>query len=74
MQKAETCIFLNFSLIFETFSWFYDATIVDIISCKNTEKTSINGSERTITKGTDGDGKSYVQNGKAKITSDTNEK
>jgi RHS repeat-associated protein len=39
----------------------------------DTEKTSINGSERTITNGTDDDGKSYVQNGKAKITSDTDD-
>ena len=39
----------------------------------DTEKTTINGSERTITNGTDNDGKSYVQNGKAKITSDTDD-
>jgi hypothetical protein len=39
----------------------------------DTEKTTINGSERTITNGTDDDGKSYVQNGKAKITSDTDD-
>ena len=39
----------------------------------DTEKTSINGSERTIINGTDDDGKSYVKNGNAKITSDTDD-
>ena len=39
----------------------------------DTEKTSINGSERTITNVTDDDGKSYVQNGNAKITSSTDD-
>ncbi len=37
----------------------------------DTEKTTINGSMRTITNGTDDDGKSFVQNGYAKITSDS---
>ena len=35
------------------------------------ERTAINNSMRTITNGTDDDGKSFVQNGNAKITSDT---
>ena len=39
----------------------------------DTEKTTVNGSMRTITNGTDDDGKSYVQNGNAKITSDTDD-
>lgn len=37
------------------------------------ERTAINNSMRTITNGTDDDGKSYVQNGNAKITSDTDD-
>ena len=36
----------------------------------DTEKTSVNGSMRNITNGTDNDGNSYVQNGNAKITTD----
>ena len=39
----------------------------------NTEKTAVNGSMRTITSGTDEDGNSYVKNGKAKITTDTDD-
>ena len=38
-----------------------------------TEKTTVNGVKRTITSGTDDDGKSYVQNGSAKVTSDTDD-
>ena len=37
------------------------------------ERTKINGVERTITNGTDDDGKSYVQNGSAKITSESDD-
>ncbi len=40
----------------------------------DTERTAVNNSMRTITNGTDDDGKSFVQNGNAKITSDTDEK
>ena len=39
----------------------------------DTEKTTINGSTRTITTGTDDDGNSYVQNDKAKITNTTDD-
>ena len=39
----------------------------------DTEKTSVNGSMRNITNGTDSDGNSYVQNGNAKITIDTDD-
>ena len=36
----------------------------DSLVDNETEKTKINGVERTITNGTDDDGKSYVQNGR----------
>lgn len=39
----------------------------------DTERTAVNNSMRTITNGTDDDGKSYVKNGNAKITSDTDD-
>lgn len=43
------------------------------ITIGDTEKTTINGSTRTITTGTDDDGNTYVQNDKAKITSTTDD-
>ena len=39
----------------------------------DTEKTTVNGSMRTITSGTDDNGISYVKNGKATITTDTDD-
>ena len=39
----------------------------------DTEKTTVNGSMRKITSGTDDNGKTYVKNGKATITTDTDD-